>query len=188
MRSDVPPESGLGSSSALVVALLKLISAADGLPADPHALAELAYRIERVDAGIPGGRQDQVAAAFGGMSVYHFGGPRVIVEPVPIEPAALRELESCLVLGHVGDRRPSARHVMEHQVRRLEEGATLRYHDETKAFVDEGVRLLRYSKIAEHRDRPRAGVWTCWSAHMGCNAALHGTVSAHAPVIRLLHR
>jgi D-glycero-alpha-D-manno-heptose-7-phosphate kinase len=70
MFSDVPPGSGLGSSSALVVSMLKLLYASYGITADLHTLAELVYRIERVNLGIPGGRQDQHAAVFGGMSVY----------------------------------------------------------------------------------------------------------------------
>jgi D-glycero-alpha-D-manno-heptose-7-phosphate kinase len=149
MFSDVPPGSGLGSSSALVVSMLKLIAAANGLSLDAHTLAELAYRIERVDLGIPGGRQDQYAAAFGGMSVYHFGRKQVIVEPVLSDPSALLELESCLLIGYIGDRTLLRHHLMEDQVRRLREGDTLRYHDETKAFVDESVKLLRATKIAE---------------------------------------
>lgn len=149
MFSDVPPGSGLGSSSALVVSMLKLLYANYGVSADPHTLAELAYRIERVDLGIPGGRQDQYAAAFGGMSVYHFGGPQVIVEPVLTDPAALLELESCLIIGYIGDRRLLRYHLMQDQVRRLVEGDTLRYHDETKAFVDEATRLLRSLRIAD---------------------------------------
>lgn len=149
MFSDVPPGSGLGSSSALVVSMLKLICTANSIPTDPHTLAELAYRIERVDLGIPGGRQDQYAAAFGGMSIYHFGGPQVIVEPVLSDPAALLELESCLLIGYIGDRKLLTHHLVEDQVRRLVEGDTLRYHDETKAFVDQAVRLLRGLKIAD---------------------------------------
>ncbi len=149
MFSDVPPGSGLGSSSALVVSMLKLICTANGLPMDPHALAELAYRIERVDLGIPGGRQDQYAAAFGGMCLYHFGGKQVIVEPVLSDPTALLELESCLLIGYIGDRKLLTHHLMQDQVRRLVEGDTLRYHDETKAFVEESVRLLRGLRIAE---------------------------------------
>jgi D-glycero-alpha-D-manno-heptose-7-phosphate kinase len=149
MFSDVPPASGLGSSSALVVSMLKLISSAYDLPTDPYELAELAYRIERVDLGIPGGRQDQYAATFGGMAVYHFGGEQVIVEPVLSDPTALLELESCLLIGYIGDRTLMRNHLMEDQVRRLKDGDTLRYHDETKAFVDESVRLLRGLKIAE---------------------------------------
>src|SRR6266487_895539 len=149
MFSDVPPGSGLGSSSALVVSMLKLISSAYNLPTDLYELAELAYRIERVDLGIPGGRQDQYAATFGGMCVYHFGGKQVIVEPVLSDAAALLELESCLLIGYIGDRTLLRHHLMEDQVRRLKEGDTLRYHDETKAFVDESVKLLRAVKIAE---------------------------------------
>jgi D-glycero-alpha-D-manno-heptose-7-phosphate kinase len=149
MFSDVPPGSGLGSSSALVVSMLKLIHTAYGIRIDPHALAELAYRIERVDLGIPGGRQDQYAAAFGGMCVYHFGKTGVICEPVLSDPTALLELESCLLIGYIGDRKLLTHHLVEDQVRRLKEGDTLRYHDETKAFVDESVRLLRALRIAE---------------------------------------
>ncbi|NJK81603.1 MAG: GHMP kinase [Chloroflexaceae bacterium] len=147
MFSDVPPGSGLGSSSALVVSMLKLLYATYEAPSDPHTLAELAYQIERVDLGIPGGRQDQYSAAFGGMSVYHFGGPRVIVEPVLTDLGALLELESTLLLGYIGDRRLLSQHLMHDQVRRLTSGDTLRYHDETKAFVDQSVRLLRALRI-----------------------------------------
>lgn len=149
MLSDVPPGSGLGSSSALVVSMLKLLDMVYGTSTDPHTMAELAYRIERIDLGIPGGRQDQYAAAFGGMCVYHFGGSRVIVEPVLTDESALLELESCLLLGYIGDRQLLRYHLMQDQVQRLKQGDTLRYHDETKAFVDESVRLLRERRIAD---------------------------------------
>lgn len=149
MFSDVPPGSGLGSSSALVVSMLELLYSTYNLPLDPHEMAEFAYRIERVDMGIPGGRQDQYAAVFGGMSVYHFGGPQVVVEPVLEDPTALLELESCLLLGYIGDRKLLTHHLVEDQVRRLKDGDTLRYHDETKAFVDQSVSLLRSLKIAD---------------------------------------
>ena len=73
----------------------------------------------------------------------------MIVEPVLSDPTALLELESCLLLGYIGDRTLLRHHLMEDQVRRLKEGDTLRYHDETKAFVDESVKLLRGLEIAE---------------------------------------
>jgi D-glycero-alpha-D-manno-heptose-7-phosphate kinase len=149
MFSDAPPGSGLGSSSALVVSMLKLLYAIAGQTYDPHQLAELAYRIERADLGIPGGRQDQYAAVFGGMCLYHFGPGRVIVEPVITDPAALMELESCLIIGYIGDRQLLTRHLMSDQVQRLVKGDTLRLHDETKAFVDEATRMLRQLRIAD---------------------------------------
>jgi D-glycero-alpha-D-manno-heptose-7-phosphate kinase len=149
MFSDAPPGSGLGSSSALVVSMLHLLYNVAGERYDPHELAELAYRIERQDLGIPGGRQDQYAAVFGGMCVYHFGARRVIVEPVVMDPTALLELESCLIIGYIGDRQLLRRHLMEDQVQRLVKGDTLRYHDETKAFVDQAARYLRELRIAD---------------------------------------
>ncbi len=149
MFSDVPPGSGLGSSSALVVAMLKLLDAAFGLGLDSHELARLAYRIEREDLGISGGWQDQYAAAFGGMNVYHFNGDSTIVEPVVTGAAALLELEASLVIGFVSDRAMLTRSVVDDQVRRLNEGDTLRYHHETKAFVDEAVKLLRAMRIPD---------------------------------------
>jgi D-glycero-alpha-D-manno-heptose-7-phosphate kinase len=147
MFSDVPPGSGLGSSSALVVSMLKLMGEAYHIPMTPHELAETAYKIERVDLGIPGGRQDQYAAAFGGMSVYHFSKNGVIVEPVLSDTTALLELESCLLIGYIGSRKLLTQQLVNDQVNRLKQGDTLRYHDETKAFVNESVKLLRAKKI-----------------------------------------
>ena len=149
MFSDVPPGSGLGSSSALVVAMLKLLDVAFGLGLDQHELARMAYRIERQDLGISGGWQDQYAASFGGMNVYHFDGEGTIVEPVVTDEAALLELEASLVIGFVSDRTMLTRSVVDDQVRRLNEGDTLRYHHETKAFVDEAVKLLRAMRIPD---------------------------------------
>ena len=149
MFSDAPPGSGLGSSSALVVSMLRLLYNVANESVDPHDLAELAFRIERIDLGIPGGRQDQYAAVFGGMSVYHFGQGQVRVEPVLNDPTALLELESCLIIGYIGNRQLLRHHLMADQVQRLVKGDTLRYHDETKAFVDEAVRLLRELRIAD---------------------------------------
>ncbi len=149
MFSDVPPGSGLGSSSALVVAMLKVLDAAFGLNLTPHELAKLAYRIEREDLGISGGWQDQYAAAFGGMNVYHFGKGDAIVEPVMADESAILELESCLVIGFIGDRQMLTRNVVNDQVARMKGGDTLRYHHETKALVDEAVKLLRAARIPD---------------------------------------
>lgn len=101
-RSDAPPGSGLGSSGALDVALVGALSAARGETRDARQVAELACRLERVEAGIAGGRQDQFTAAFGGFLRLTFRDPDATVEPLALEPAVLAELERRMLLVYTG--------------------------------------------------------------------------------------
>lgn len=149
MYSDVPPGSGLGSSSALVVSMIELLNAASGLQLTRFQIAEQAYKIERIDLGIPGGRQDQYAAVFGGMNVFEFHGPRVEVRPIKLHRSAMLELESSLVLALVGDRQHLSSRIIEDQVRRVRTGETLHYYDALKELVDEAVKLLLDGRIAD---------------------------------------
>ena len=72
IRSEAPPGSGLGGSSALVTAVVAGLAMLGGRQMDAGTLARTAYRIEREDLGISGGWQDQYAAAFGGCNLIEF--------------------------------------------------------------------------------------------------------------------
>jgi D-glycero-alpha-D-manno-heptose-7-phosphate kinase len=109
VHSDAPPGSGLGSSSTLVVALIGVMSEWLGRSLAAYEVAELAYRIERVDLGLAGGRQDQYAAAFGGFNFIEFLGDTTVVNPLRIRPDVLNELEYRLLLCYMGQTRQSAK-------------------------------------------------------------------------------
>lgn len=122
---DAPPGSGLGSSSALVVAMFITTCELLGVSPDPYELARMAWEIERIDLGMAGGWQDHYAAAFGGFNFMesHQGG-EVVVNPLRIRPEVIAELEASLLLYFSGVSRLSSEVIAEQQRNVVERDAT----------------------------------------------------------------
>ena len=97
-----PGGSGLGSSGALDVALVAALAAARGERPDARTVADAACRLEAGEAGIPGGRQDQFASAFGGFLLLRFCDPDADVTRLRLAPAFAAELARRIVLCYAG--------------------------------------------------------------------------------------
>ena len=116
---EAPPGSGLGSSSALVVALVAAICEYYGLPVGEYDVAEDAIEIERKICDLPGGKQDQFAAAFGGFNYIEcLKDGRTVVNPLRLNYKTQNMMELNTVLYYVGKPRKDAR-VIENTAKNL---------------------------------------------------------------------
>ena len=161
LHSDAPPGSGLGTSSALVVAIVGAFRQWLKLPLTAYDIAELAYHIERDEAGIKGGRQDQYAATFGGFNFIEFLGKTTIVNPLRIDWNTINELEYRLMLCYTGGTRLSAG-ILDDQVARYAERNedVLKAFEETKQLAFDMKNALLLGKLNEFGTLMHQA-WTC---------------------------
>jgi D-glycero-alpha-D-manno-heptose-7-phosphate kinase len=118
--ADIPGGTGLGSSSSFSVALMNALYAYRRIFAPKETLAHEACILEIEKLGEPIGKQDQYAAAYGGINLIEFerhGG--VTVQPLLLTTSTVSELESNILLYYTGDQR-DARSILSHQVCAIE--------------------------------------------------------------------
>jgi D-glycero-alpha-D-manno-heptose-7-phosphate kinase len=107
--ADMPASTGMGGSSAFAVGLLNALHAFRGERVTAGQLAEEACYIEMDVLKEPIGKQDQYAAAFGGLNLLRFGRDgRVTVEPQPLVNGAVNELFDNVMMFWTGHQRPAA--------------------------------------------------------------------------------
>lgn len=134
VKSDVPPGSGLGGSSTLMVAIIKAFAEWKKVKMSKHEIASLAFHLEREEIGLGGGKQDQYAAAFGGFNMMYFTAEGVEVKPIKLKDTTIKELEERSILCFTGKSRDSAA-IIKEQVKDLKK-------DDTKGDAYEETKRL----------------------------------------------
>jgi D-glycero-alpha-D-manno-heptose-7-phosphate kinase len=143
--ADVPAGTGMGSSSAFTVGLLHALYARSGRSASPEQLASTACEIELDRVKAPIGRQDQYAAAFGGLNFirFHENGS-VDVEPVRCSAKTREALSRRLMLFYIGQER-EASSILTEQSRNMADNE--KFHR-----VEEMVELAAELRVALERN------------------------------------
>jgi D-glycero-alpha-D-manno-heptose-7-phosphate kinase len=102
--ADIPSGTGLGSSSSFTVALLRLLYAYSEKAVSTYKLAKEACEVEINQLGNPIGKQDQFAAAFGGLRYYEFCPDGFVkVEPIVMRHDSYEKLQENLLMFYTGD-------------------------------------------------------------------------------------
>lgn len=146
--SDVPTKgTGLGSSSTFTVGLINAVhNIKTGKPIAKNILAELASYIEINKCDQPIGKQDQYAAAYGGLNVYHFDKKSVEVRPIDISFANTMDLNRRLLIFDTGIRR-MASSVLTEQVDKLKTNVNVATTKYIVEMAKESIKLLESNKL-----------------------------------------
>ncbi len=152
--ADVPAGTGMGSSGAYTVCLLKGLARARCTSITPGELAESACEIEIDVLGEPVGKQDPYVAAHGGICSYTFnpdGG--VDVEPLELGQDALRHMRDQMLLFYTGEARAASRMLADQDTRSKEgDGAMLENLNRTKELGLASRELLSGGRLEDYAE------------------------------------
>jgi len=190
-RSDAPPGSGLGSSGALGVALVGALTRARQETLSRQDLADQAWQVETIEAQLPGGKQDQYAAALGGFQRLTFRDPDVGIEPVTLEPAFAAALERQTLICYTNRSRVSG-DTISRVMGAYERGdaaitGALRGLRETGQAMAEALRAADLARVAsllsanwKHQQALDPGMQTAEMARLEAAAAQAGALGGKA--------
>jgi D-glycero-alpha-D-manno-heptose-7-phosphate kinase len=138
LASEIPPGTGLGSSASVCVNILKTLTSYLHMPISKYELAERAFHIARSTLGRHVGKQDEYAAALGGLNFITFERDgSVQVEPLDLDPEVLNQLQARLKLFFTGSSHHSWSILEEQeQSTRTQAGATLDALHEVRSLAE----------------------------------------------------
>lgn len=135
--ADIPSGTGLGSSSTFTVGLLNTLACYQGKYMSKEKLATKACEIEIEKLGNPIGKQDQYAAAYGGLNFIRFNKDgSVSVSPIVMQPETYKNLQKNLVMFYTGNTR-SANDILSEQKKNISK-------------ADKTANLIEMCKLAEN--------------------------------------
>lgn len=138
LASEIPPGTGLGSSASVCVNILKTLTSYLHMPISKHELAERAFQIARSTLGRHVGKQDEYAAAFGGLNFITFERDGTVqVDPLDLDPDVLTQLQARLMLFFTGSSHNSWTILQEQeQSTRSQAGSTVEALHEVRALAE----------------------------------------------------
>lgn len=138
---EVPPGSGLGASSAMMISQISSLSEYLGKKLPTYELANLAYKIEREELKIKGGLQDQYACTFGGFNFIEFKGKSATVTPLRLPNEIINELSSSLLLFDTKITRSSSK-IISSQIKNYDSDKVKNVLDGMKQLAYEAKKLI----------------------------------------------
>jgi D-glycero-alpha-D-manno-heptose-7-phosphate kinase len=139
---------GLGSSSTYTVGLCNALYQYSGRKYSKYELAETAFHIERNRCGDSVGKQDQYAAAFGGLNFIVFSSAGVQVTPLNISSYDLESLNKNLMFFYTGGER-SANAILKEQASRYDDKKIKNTLSKISEMSISGATFLRGGKLSE---------------------------------------
>ena len=152
--ADIPAGTGLGSSGSYTVCLLKALALAGRMASTPGDIAEAACHIEIDVLGEPSGKQDQYAAAHGGICAYTFHeDDTVTVEPLRLPDDTLQKMQDGFLLFFTGETRKATTILADQDARTRDmDAAMLANLDRTKEMGFESRALLESGDLVRYAE------------------------------------
>jgi D-glycero-alpha-D-manno-heptose-7-phosphate kinase len=149
LASEVPPGTGLGSSSSVAVGLIKALATAVGFHLTKKEIAELASYIEIEALGSPIGKQDQYAAAFGGINLLQFEAQETTLTPLLLPAETLLTLAQSLLLFYTGRTRKASQILTsQREASKTKKGPVLEALNRVKEMVQPVKEVLEKGDMA----------------------------------------